>query len=246
MSFIEKIKSAVGMTTKEVSLPEEDVRYLEQRKALKEFRQQRVELAQEKALEKKERWEGTVAGKVARVISNVGRRIPRQPISVPMRQRIAGTIGYRLPIKSQSKKQGYRGRPRGPSGRYFIPGVGSVGVYQFRKWASQQKLARRMAYEAQMQAIQQNPQLAQMYAEGKISPQNISESEVLNAPQSTIMPQVIPQQPPQNKIMENPRDELFASRGLTSDWFNAFKIASPFKEIEDKFMKGFGMRKRQI
>ena len=56
--------------------------------------------------------------------------------------------GTELPRSSYS--QGYKikkarvGRPRGPSGRYVIPGVGPVGVYQWRKWYRQQMSLERM------------------------------------------------------------------------------------------------------
>lgn len=42
------------------------------------------------------------------------------------------------------KVGGGRGRPAGPSGKYVIPGVGPVGVYEYRMWL-RQKLRERKA-----------------------------------------------------------------------------------------------------
>lgn len=44
-----------------------------------------------------------------------------------------------------------RGRPSGPSGKYVIPGVGPVGVYEYRMWLRQQLRERRMALQRQNQ-----------------------------------------------------------------------------------------------
>ncbi|MFI5405062.1 MAG: hypothetical protein ACHQ1D_00970 [Nitrososphaerales archaeon] len=52
----------------------------------------------------------------------------------------AGTV----PAPNRKTGTGKRGRPSGPSGRYFIPGVGAVGVYQYRAWLRQQKRVKRL------------------------------------------------------------------------------------------------------
>jgi len=44
--------------------------------------------------------------------------------------------GGRTTISRGTKRVG---RPRGPSGKYFIPGAGAVGVYQYRKWLSRKR-----------------------------------------------------------------------------------------------------------
>lgn len=44
----------------------------------------------------------------------------------------------------KGKGKGKKGRPEGPSGKYFIPGVGAVGVYQYRTWLRQQKRVSRL------------------------------------------------------------------------------------------------------
>lgn len=48
-----------------------------------------------------------------------------------------------LAASSGKAGTGKRGRPEGPSGKYFIPGRGNVGVFEYRSWLrSQKRLAR--------------------------------------------------------------------------------------------------------
>lgn len=101
----------------------------------------------------------------------------RAPVSVGTSQAIARAVGQRLPSRYQGKK-GYRGRgrPRGPSGRYIIPGKGSVGVYEYRKWLRYQKRMAIMQQQAQMsQMMAKNPRLARYYAETGQLPQPAQE-----------------------------------------------------------------------
>lgn len=55
------------------------------------------------------------------------------------------------------KVGGGRGRPRGPSGRYVIPGVGPVGVYEYRLWLRSQLRNKRMAIQQQVERNRLSP-----------------------------------------------------------------------------------------
>lgn len=65
-----------------------------------------------------------------------------------------------LPVASKKAGTGKKGRPQGPSGRYFIPGVGPVGVYEYRTWLRQQKRISRINARAEG-----NPLPARRYAQ---------------------------------------------------------------------------------
>lgn len=95
---------------------------------------------------------------------------------------------------SQSKRR--VGRPRGPSGKYVIPGVGPVGVYQWRQWYAQQRALQTMEkgrevpeeyqqYEQQMPQQERPqlpaPQLRQMAPQQASQPQMRSDN-ILHAP----------------------------------------------------------------
>lgn len=58
---------------------------------------------------------------------------------------------------------GRAGRPKGPSGRYIIPGVGPVGVYQYRDWMKRQRALVRQQREQQMMNPQQQLRQARDY-----------------------------------------------------------------------------------
>lgn len=113
-----------------------------------------------------------------------------RPPSIRVAQRLAEFAGQRLPVKYQGKK-GYagRGRPRGASGKYIIPGKGAVGVYEYRKWARYQRRLASMTQQQQLaQMMARNPQLARYYAQtGQLPPQ---------VQQPQIMAQPIDNQPP--------------------------------------------------
>jgi hypothetical protein len=53
--------------------------------------------------------------------------------------------------KKRVKGKRGKGRPKGPSGKYYIPGVGPVGVYEWRRWYAR-KLATDRMRQAQRQA----------------------------------------------------------------------------------------------
>ena len=58
-----------------------------------------------------------------------------------------------------------RGRPSGPSGKYVIPGIGPVGVYEFRKWLNtQRRLKEIQARQEAFSNIQQARRLNQQQA----------------------------------------------------------------------------------
>ena len=73
-----------------------------------------------------------------------------------VRRSISKVAGLLLPVtaakisssysdgQSGAKKGRRVGRPKGPSGKYAIPGVGPVGVYEFRRWKRQQLALERM------------------------------------------------------------------------------------------------------
>jgi len=53
--------------------------------------------------------------------------------------------------QSFRSRYGTRGRPAGPSGKYYIPGIGPVGVYEFRKYLSSVLAKRKLESQQQMQ-----------------------------------------------------------------------------------------------
>lgn len=53
-------------------------------------------------------------------------------------------------VGSGVRKQG-RGRPRGASGKYIIPGVGAVGVYEYRQYLRQKFALERLRAQGQGQ-----------------------------------------------------------------------------------------------
>ena len=108
---------------------------------------------------------------------------------------VAQQFGQRLPLKVGSTGNRRVGRHRGPSGRYFVPGKGAVGVYEWRRWARSQKAmqnmmqqqrmaqlmqkgypqeqAQQIAIQSQQQQIQQN--MPQMASQEALQPQQIAQ-----------------------------------------------------------------------
>lgn len=126
------------------------------------------------------------------VVQRVGNYLKRNA-NYQQRSAIGREFGVRVPKQGYQGKKGYagRGRPRGPSGKYYVPGKGAVGVYEFRKFIAQQRLAQKMQ---QSQAYKQYPN-QQQYQEQPNYP-----------PQVPRYPPVQPSQPfQQQPIQEKPQ-----------------------------------------
>ena len=84
---------------------------------------------------------------------------------------ISTATGQRLPgvYNPYARSKGKRGRPRGPSGKYVIPGKGAVSVYVYRKWKAKQNKLRRLN---QLQRTYQ-----EQFADGYSEPQYRSRSQ---------------------------------------------------------------------
>lgn len=94
-----------------------------------------------------------------------------------IRSTVTKTAGMFLPVvttqvqtsadsPSKLRKSKRRvGRPRGPSGKYSIPGVGPVGVYEYRKWKSKQLALERMRGkpEEEREYYEQEPDMREYY-----------------------------------------------------------------------------------
>ena len=111
---------------------------------------------------------GTTGGfeRAGEAISRYGRISVRSPM-----QFIQADTGIRLGPQKAKKVRVTRGkgRPSGPSGRYFIPGKGPVGVYEWRKWAAQERMLRQMQQAQQMARMP--PQARAYYAQtGELPP----------------------------------------------------------------------------
>jgi hypothetical protein len=100
--------------------------------------------------------------------SNVGNRFVKE-----RKKQLVYAQGIRRPLIGSGNKKygGGRGRPKGPSGKYYIPGQGAVGVYEYRMWLrstlrnKRQELQRNMTMSpeqrqalAELQARQRNSQ----------------------------------------------------------------------------------------
>lgn len=87
----------------------------------------------------------------------------------------AGKVGvsrslYPSSPTSRISKYGRRGRPRGPSGRYYIPGVGAVGVYEYRMWLRSQLREKRAQIQRNMTlSPEQQQALAELQARRQAS-----------------------------------------------------------------------------
>lgn len=132
-------------------------------------------------------------------------RIPVRPQAKPRKQWIRGQstanvtrfiTGRSIPVK-QGKGYASRGRPKG-SYKYYIPGVGPVGVFEWRKY--QRFKVRQQA----MQIQQQNPDLnlnqaysalRQVQGQTPIPVQNIQPQTVSAPVQRYVQPTVVIQQP---------------------------------------------------
>jgi len=144
------------------------------------------------------------------------------PQSVKLARFVSGSR-FAMPIKTKGEGVGTHGsrigRPRGPSGKYYIPQRGAVGVYQWRRWARQERAMQRM------RLAQQLAQMPQRYPQRQYYPQE-------QYPQQT--PQQTPQQYP---LPQAPRQQIIAPPiqnyppetqgvGLTNGW-DLLKIGSP-------------------
>jgi hypothetical protein len=97
----------------------------------------------DRAKRKVEEFYSSKPSAIQRVVSSAQAR--KRP-TYNQAQVVGKQFGVRVPKQGYQGKKGYagRGRPRGPSGRYIIPGKGAVGVYEYRKFRAQQRLAQRM------------------------------------------------------------------------------------------------------
>jgi len=93
-----------------------------------------------------------------------------------------------------------KGRPAGPSGKYFVPGKGPVGVYEWRKWAANEKMLEQMR-QAQRYA-KMSPQAKAYYAQtGQLPPtqQEQMEQQVQDQVYGQVQQRVM-QQPQQQQV----------------------------------------------
>jgi hypothetical protein len=84
--------------------------------------------------------------------------------------------GYQLAgARTKSGRYGSfkAGRPKGSSGRYFIPGVGPVGVYQYRDWMKRQRAYDRAQRQQRMISPQQQLQQERYYPPQRYVPQQM-------------------------------------------------------------------------
>lgn len=136
------------------------------------------------------------------------------------------------------------GRPRG-SVTYSIPGVGKVGVFEYRRWLSAQKqLARMRALERQraidFQRIQQQVQQSggQMPTEEQLIAEE--QGQVIQSPQPQLQQQMPQSRPFQYVQEKKPITTIFKSSGgkpypavdttpLQGDRFSEYyEVADPF------------------
>ena len=130
--------------------------------------------------------------------------------SVKLARFVTGSkIAMPVRIKKSGTTTGRIGRPRGPSGKYYIPKVGAVGVYQWRRWVGRQKamqrmrLAQQMAYAPQRYVQRTQPSV---YNDRQQQPSQYPQTPPSQYPQ--------PQQPQPQQL------------GLMSGW-DLFKIKLP-------------------
>jgi len=124
-----------------------------------------------------------------------------------------------MPVRAKGYGVGTRGsrigRPRGPSGKYYIPKRGAVGVYEWRRWARNQRAMQRMRLAQQMAQYQNYPQ---RYAQQQRY-QQMPQQYPSQAPRQQIMPQPI-----QNYPQQRPPETQGVS--LMNGW-DLLKIGSP-------------------
>lgn len=188
MTIIETIKNKViGNKDNSYSKEREEglrlAKQMAQRKdPEEEYRRQKYEFERQQA---KEKYNNSIRGKINQVARNAVqnvtyRRVPTKTSdgrvvyrvqarrAVPQFQRQgSGSAVRRSPSgnKYQGKK-GYmgRGRPKGPSGKYIIPGKGAVSVFEWRKWARYQRRMQEMQQQQRIaEMMQKNPQAAVEY-----------------------------------------------------------------------------------
>lgn len=145
-------------------------------------------------------------GRIASQVSMGASRLASQRYTKQSRRaqgRVAGrTLGLvrlltpagTVPSAASSKNKGRRGRPAGPSGRYFIPGVGPVGVYQYRAWLANQRRLRSLRGDESVQQMQ--TQAKQVYMPEGIPAEQAAYAQEVPAYQfNQIRGQDIPRQP---------------------------------------------------
>lgn len=125
-----------------------------------------------------------------------------------------GTVRDPYPTKNRGLKgeSGGRGRPAGPSGKYIIPGIGPVGVFQYRAWLTQQrKLKSVTGQDIRQQMQQQVPQQTVPQSSYQNQTQNQSQYSEQAAPQQyqqqqyqTPQYQAQPSQPVDDNILHAP------------------------------------------
>lgn len=106
---------------------------------------------------------------------------------------------------------GKKGRPKGRI-KYYIPGVGPVGVYEFRRWqggerkkAKDERKIRLLQLQAQLRQSKSMPQAMQAVQQEQVYAQAVQEAQQMEAPpqeqypqqQQGYPPQQYPQQPQQ-------------------------------------------------
>jgi hypothetical protein len=131
----------------------------------------------------------------------------------------SGIPTYTKPkLKAYGGKTGKigRGRPRGPSGRYVIPGKGPVGVYQYRRWLQSVKKLRQLRGQDAYPQPQYQGQRMPMQRGGYV-PQQIPQ----NAPQQ-VQQQQIQAQEYQNPYPEETQQPVGS--------FNALQVPNLLKQ----------------
>jgi hypothetical protein len=224
MGIISTLKAAAGMKAKSVSPGE-----LSSKPEFKRDVERNVQERQERGERYKKIIQQKIIKPIAGKYSQIKPRLSKYEETAgttAIAQQVAQMVGTRIPTAYQGKK-GYtsRGRARGASGKYIIPGKGAVGVFEYRKWLTYQ---RRMAQMQQTQQLSEQPQQYQQqrynYPQQQSYPQPQQQMPINRAvmPQETQnYPQPIPKQPPQNSADISPRPFLpFGD-------FNAMKITMP-------------------
>jgi len=143
---------------------------------------------------------------------------------------VSAVAGRKVTGKVQSERSGKStgrvGRPRGPSGKYIIPGKGAVGVFEYRKYLS---------YQKRLNAIQQQQRMAQLMR--RYSPQQIQQMQMQQQvqQQQQMQPQQVQftssqpqqfQQQPQFQPQVQPPLQQPTGLSLNSGW-ELLKVGMP-------------------